>query len=434
VRFRGDEPLIVSEFGNWGLPDVAGLRRHYGGEPWWFETGLEWADGIVYPHGIEERFKHYHLDRIFPTLSDLSAASQRLQFAGLKYEIEQMRRHPTIAGYVITELTDVHWECNGLLDMCRHPKLFYEAIGRINSDDLIIPHWRRVAFWEGEQGDVELLLSHFSMADLAGSRLEWRLDIAPDIAGSFAGLAPRPAAVTAVGVASFTVPAVERGTRARLEFRLFDAAGMLVASNEQELYFFPCQAAGPGAIKVYAPTLAWSLSELGYSLVDSPATADVVLVEELTDELRPYLLQGGRVLWLAESSQSRQTFAGHLNVVERKGSSWQGDWASTLSWIRQDRLFGALPTQGVVDFAFAGLTPEHVITGFSPDEFATDVYAGLFVGWLHKPVALVGERRVGEGRLMISTFRLSQRLTTHPAAAILLSHMLSHMLTHRASP
>ena len=33
-----------------------------------------------------------------------------MQFVALKYEIEQMRRHPSIVGYVITEFTDVHWE------------------------------------------------------------------------------------------------------------------------------------------------------------------------------------------------------------------------------------------------------------------------------------------------------------------------------------
>ena len=88
------------------------------------------GDGVVYPHGIEQRFQRYHLDKVFPTLADLTAASQRMQFMALKYEIEQMRLHPSIVGYVITEFTDVHWECNGLLDMCRNPKIFHDVIGR----------------------------------------------------------------------------------------------------------------------------------------------------------------------------------------------------------------------------------------------------------------------------------------------------------------
>src|SRR5690606_33853845 len=121
---------------------------------WWFETGLDWGEGVVYPHGIETRFRQFHLDRIFPTLADLAKASQRLQLAALKYEIEQIRRHPTITGYIITEFTDVHWEANGLLDMARHPKHAYEALAQINSDDLILPDWKRLAFWAGERCDI----------------------------------------------------------------------------------------------------------------------------------------------------------------------------------------------------------------------------------------------------------------------------------------
>ena len=37
-----------------------------------------------------------------------------------------------------------------------------------------------------------------------------------------------------------------------------------------------------------------------------------------------------------------------------------------MSWIRQDKLFGGIPTGGTVDFAFADLTPETVIVGLTP--------------------------------------------------------------------
>ncbi len=119
------------------------LRAGYGGQdPWWFETGQEWGEGVVYPHGVEDRFKAFHLDKVFASLAELSAASQRMQFAALKYEIEQMRRYPNIVGYVITEFTDVHWESNGLLDMCRNPKAYYDKIGYVNSDNVIVPNRR----------------------------------------------------------------------------------------------------------------------------------------------------------------------------------------------------------------------------------------------------------------------------------------------------
>ena len=432
VRRRGSEPMIVSEFGNWGLPDVSKLRECYGGqEPWWFETGMEWSEGSVYPHGVEQRFKTWHLDKVFPTFSDLAEASQRMQFTALKYQIEQMRRNPSIIGYVITEFTDVHWESNGLLDMCRNPKTFYDAMADINSADAIVPDWKRVAFWEGERCEVRLALAHFSSLDLQGCRLEWHLDLWPEIGGAVENLMPQRAQIIDLSPVVFEVPQLKESVRARLELRVFDAAGAPVTSNHHEMYFFPRRAGAPLTSSIlWSPSpLGEKLRALGYSLTEDLALADLAVVEVMTDEMRQYVQRGGRVLWLAESKDSQQTYLDTLDLVPRQGHRWQGDWASNMNWLRHDRMFGQIPSDGTVDFAFADLTPEHVIVGLSPREFASDVHAGLFVGWLHHIVALIAERRFGDGRLMISTFRLREHLETQPVAAIMLRDMIAH-LTH----
>lgn len=432
VQRSGNEPMVVSEFGNWGLPDVAKLKACYGGrEPWWFETGIEWGDGVVYPHGVEQRYKAYHIDKVFPTVSDLSAASQRMQFTALKYEIEQMRRHPSIVGYVITELTDVHWESNGLLDMCRNPKAYFDVIRDINGADALIPvDWERIAFWEGERCEVRLALSHFSPHDLRDCRIEWNLDPFDDIRGMFTGVIAQRAQLTSAGTAVFDVPPLERSLRARLEMRLLDSAGRVVTQNHHELYLFPRlsgdmdgRVAAPGL-----PRLAARLASMGYEMVDAPADADLVVVESMTDEMRWYAQNGGRVLWLAESSESHQSHLGTLGIAQRHGRSWQGDWASSMSWLRQDKIFGDIPTGGTVDFAFADLTPEAVIVGLTPRDFAGNVHAGLFVGWVHHVVALVAERAVDRGRLMACTFRLRDHLGSHPVATIMMRDMIGRLV------
>jgi hypothetical protein len=436
VRRKGSEPMVVSEFGNWGLPDVEKLRQCYGGEPWWFETGIEWGDGVVYPHGIEQRFKAFHLDKVFPTLADLSAASQRMQFTALKYQIEQIRRYPAIVGYVITEFTDVHWESNGLLDMCRNPKAYFDVIGQVNSADAIIPtDWERIAFWAGERCEVRLGLSHFSSLDLRGSRVEWSVDFSPGLRGRFDGFRAERAQLTNVGTVVFEVPRVESAVRARLEMRLLTAAGEVVTYNHHELYFFPrlepaaltARVAAPGL-----PRLAARLASMGYELVDDLEEADLVVVEEMTDELRAYGQHGGRVLWLAESPDSQQAHLGPISIAQRHGRSWQGDWASSMSWIRQDKIFGGIPSGGTVDFAFADLTPETVIVGLSPRDYAANVHSGLFVGWVHHIVALVAERPIDRGRLMICTYRLRDHLGTHPVATIMMRDMIARMAKARA--
>jgi hypothetical protein len=429
VRRRGNQPLLVSEFGNWGLPDVGKLRAGYGGqEPWWFETGIEWGEGVVYPHGVEQRFKAFHLDNVFPTLADLAAASQRMQFAALKYEIEQIRRHPSIVGYVITEFTDVHWESNGLLDMCRNPKAYYDQIGSVNSDAVIVADAERVVYWEGQRCEVPLLLSHFAPEGLRGGRLEWRIDLWPAVGGSFAEIAAQPGQLASIGTLAFEIPPLERSARARLALRLFDKQGVLLAANDHEFYAFPRAAAQPAAMPIWAPAgLAQQLGALGYQLVDDLAQAQLAVVDTLTDDMRWYLQRGGRVLWLDATSEAQQTSLSGLGIAARRGRSWQGDWASSMSWIRQDRMFTHIPSGGLVDFAFADLTPDHVIVGLSPRDFAADVHAGLFVGWVHHSVGLIAERRFGAGRLLASTFRLRAQLHATPIAQIMLGDMIEYL-------
>lgn len=421
VRRRGDEPLLVSEFGNWGLPNVDALLTGYGGEPWWFETGLEWGEGVVYPHGIQARFGQYGLDRVFGSLQQLTAASQELQFAGMKYEIEQMRQHSSIQGYVITELTDVHWECNGLLDMLRNPKIYFERFAAINADDVLIPVWERLAIGCGETCRMPVLFSHYSPRDMTGAVLEWQLRYEQRfMAGQVLPEQPLARyAVHGLGVVAFEAPRVSQPTRAQLILRLGRGSETL-ASTEQELILVPDFHLTLNAGPVYAPDLAQVADGMGIPLAAGLSQARLAIVTALDDACREFILEGGKVLFLAENENALQTVIHGLQIIPRAGSPWQGDWASSLGWHR----LTSIPTRSVVDFAFAGLTPEQVIRGLSAHEFAQHVYAGLLVGWLHKPVATIARKRLGRGEVLISTFRLHQHLQTNPLAGWIFKELL----------
>jgi hypothetical protein len=240
---------------------------------------------------------------------------------------------------------------------------------------------------------------------------------------------PERAQLTNLGTAVFEVPKVEHSVRTRLEMRLLSASGELVTRNHHELYFFPRLMTNGRPLKISVPglpRLAAKLTSMGYELSDE-LSADLVVVERMTDDLRWYAQNGGRVLWLAESPESQQAHLGAISIAQRQGRSWQGDWASSMSWIRQDKIFGDIPTGGTVDFAFADLTPETVIVGLSPRDFAANVHSGLFVGWVHHIVALVAERPIDRGRLMICTYRLRDHLGTHPVATVMMRDMIARM-------
>jgi hypothetical protein len=232
-----------------------------------------------------------------------------------------------------------------------------------------------------------------------------------------------------MGTVVFDVPRVDKALRARLEMRLISGSGELVTRNHHELYFFPRSETADPPLKISAPglpRLSARLSDMGYELTDE-SSADLIVVETMTDELRWYTQNGGKVLWLAESPDSQQAHLGAISIAQRHGRSWQGDWASSMSWIRQDKIFGGIPTGGTVDFAFADLTPETVIVGLNPRDFAANVHSGLFVGWAHHIVALVAERPIDRGRLMVCTYRLREHLGTHPVATVMMRDMIARL-------
>src|SRR5215213_3850037 len=427
---KGDEPLLVSEFGNWGLPDVQKLYEGNGGSaPWWFDTGLEWSSGVVYPRGIERRFREYHLNLVFPSLTALTEASQRLQLDALKFQIENMRAHASIQGYVITELTDVHWESNGLLDMYRNPKVHYSLLNQFNADDVLIPVWDQLAYSAGQTCGMKILLSHYSAIEIKEARLEWQVSSEEfSVRGvQLPASESLPFGITELGFVSFETPLVENPMAARLEVKLFDGE-RLIASTEQEIYVVPAPAQSGEGQLVFSPDLQEPLKKLGYSLTDDLSQARLAVVTKLDDSFRGFILRGGQVVLLAENEDALQMHIPYVDIKEREDTAWQGDWASTFGWHR----FEKIPTGGTVNFAFAGLTPEHIIGGFSPRDFAFNVYAGLFVGWLHRPVPTIARRSVGQGEVLISTFRLSKNLETNPLAMYLFAELMTLVKTSEA--
>src|SRR4029453_4703528 len=95
----------------------------------------------------------------------------------MQYEIGKLRRHDSIAGYVVTELTDAYWEANGLLDAMRGPKVYHERLAGLFSPDAIHADLARRDFFGGELLTAELSLAAYGPAT-AGGEVRWALEVA----------------------------------------------------------------------------------------------------------------------------------------------------------------------------------------------------------------------------------------------------------------
>ncbi|HRX66284.1 sugar-binding domain-containing protein [Mesotoga sp.] len=147
-------PLVVSEFGNWSLPPEIWLRKKE--KPYWFNHMFNDVP-MTKPEGALERFDNSEISKEY-SYRELFELSVENQEENLNIEIDKMRLHENIRGFVITELSDVFWECNGLLDFDRNFKIDPERMRAILDNDLFVPLLDKEELWIGEEVNLGIFL------------------------------------------------------------------------------------------------------------------------------------------------------------------------------------------------------------------------------------------------------------------------------------
>ena len=424
------EPLIVSEFGMWGLPDPALLRDAQGRDPWWMAYGSTWADGTALPQGIETRFAELGLSQVFGSFTGFIEAVQWHQYANLKYQIEAMRAHAPIAGYVITELADVHWEGNGLMDMARNPRVFAKALPAFNADVVIVPGMAQHSIRAGQAVAFELKIATGGQSLPAGCRLGWQF------AGANGSIEVPPTGPMQVVSLPFktNVPLDAKSAVATARFTVHAPDGGILSQNSKAVSVYADRIARKVRFAADDDVLAERLVAFGHTQ-SSLADADVFVTHELDATTVEAIHGGQRVLQIVDKAAGRLrddipardgpmtlpiedvkggfasgpyfTFPGY-QLNDRHKSIWRGDWVGNFSWLRRDGVFSHLPGDPMFDLSFSRVVPTQVMSGFRPWEFQGRVHAGVVVGWAHKPGAFVIEKRLGTGKFVASTFRLMQ--------------------------
>ena len=426
----GKEPLVVSEFGNWGLPL---LPKNL---PWWFARAFGDRE-VTRPAGVFDRFREFRLGAVFPNYDALAIATQWHQFLSLKHEIEEIRRYASIQGYVITEFTDINWEANGLLSMWRQPKVYAAELAKLQQPDVIIARTNKKNFTSGEPIQLEVLFSHYSKRDLQGARI-----VSMNGAGKRLGAQPvsvtiAPASVTSVLARTHTAPDVTTPQRHVIRVQLLDKAGVLIAENSATVFVYPKSRPAVQVRLRFANTGSGSelkpaqMSAAGYTILDQSdaASGQLMIAHKLDEKVEQYVRNGGRALVLANSKDALPT--GVLKVTPRAGSDLDGNWVTNFNWVRTDSPsspFRALAFTKILGFESENVVPLFVIQGIKGANY-DDVLAGIFYGWLNNNAALAAQMRVGNGALLLTTFRFDE-YGKDPYA----THLLDSLIRYVSGP
>jgi hypothetical protein len=239
--------------------------------------------------------------------------------------------------------------------------------------------------------------------------------------------------VRSAGQVSFTVPDCLGPALKRLVFELRDRHGNPLAANHLDLAIYPARRVSPilreARLFVPLPDLAGILSALGYALAENIQAASAVITDILDGPTLAYLAQGGRVLLLADRGNGPETVMPTVRRIRRAGTLWCGDWASSFTWLNRRGALARFPGGPLIDHSFDRVIPDYILTGFREWEFASLVQAGMFVGWVHKPAVVVGERYYGEGKAVLNAFHLADEdLGSDPTATNLLDELIERTL------
>jgi glycosyl hydrolase family 2 len=428
----GKEPLIVSEFGNWGLPRLPEKL------PWWFDRDFGGRE-VTRPAGAFDRFREFKFDRLFKDFDALAVESQWHQFISLKHEIEEMRRHASIQGYVITEFTDINWEANGLMDMWRNPKVYAAELAKIQQPDVILARLPKRNYTSGERVEFQTMISHYSGKDLNGAQVRWSADSGAK--GQFQVARPIDrASVAELEAVSFAAPKTDHTRRERLLIEMRGRDGSLIAENSCELFIYP-NPDPPKAtlITFYDPAgagqkLVSSLAAAGYKILPdaSGENSSVMIATKFDEKVKRYLESGGRAIALADSKDALPDNL-TIKIKPRAGSDLDGNWVTNFIWVQADvPPFKEAAITKLLGFESASAIPQFIIQGIQAKDFS-DALSGIFYGWLNNNAALAAQMRVGGGKLFLTSYRFGE-YGSDPYATRLLDSIIRYVSGPNFSP
>ncbi len=265
-------------------------------------------DARMEKYGIRENF------------DELYALSLDHAMVHRKVTLEQTRSFPEICGYNITSIRDVPIATSGLFDDFMEPKFDPAAMRAINGDVMLLPAWDLSRVWINADRvrskerynyvsespySLHVLVSNYGAQPIDSGILAWQLQLNEEnvISGTIPICKSIPQGeVAEAGYIRFQLPKVTRPATYILHVDL--EAGMVKAENDWPVFVYPALQPPQGNFAVYDPcNLFFTLErEVPFTLLKSdgpiPEGTQVVITSLLTDKIKEYMKNGGRVFLL----------------------------------------------------------------------------------------------------------------------------------------
>ncbi|PPA70492.1 glycoside hydrolase family 2 protein [Jeotgalibacillus proteolyticus] len=448
--YSQNEPILVSEFGMWGLPDINKMKEYYQGiEPWWFVNQGDGThqDDYKKPITALNNFSKFGIKQALGSIENTALISQRRMVRGVKSLIEEMRKRPQLGGYIVTELTDIEWETNGWLDFMRNPKEGFERLIDFNGPVCVMANLSARNCWTDDLVSIDLIIADDENLFDKG-RVKWEVvDENHLVMGELEGeldvtigserLIELPRAI------HFTVPSLKKSQMVKLMVT-FEAKDQVVARNEEELTFTSITGISipeqPVFLTDELKSLKLMMKEAGVPVSNEIKPQTVVITENLTPNVISHVRNGGHAVFLAEEGD-RISEKGQYTFRELSlGESWAR--ASSMNYV-DTNWFKGVPLQPEMGMEAEALYPDFIVpfadykkegtkrtvNMFGNPRLADEgtVISGYFQGWMGQNGGSVIHHQKGQGSILLVTWKLKHHYGKHPIATQLLNTMITNI-------
>lgn len=428
------------EYGIEGLEDSATMLRHYPKEWLPASPGAPWHPGKI-PFSQTYTMHHSWFDAE-ETMRAWIEASQRHQAWGVREMTRAFRRQSdrivSTAVHLLIDAWPAGW-MKTLVDVDRRPKPAYfefkEALTPLMADI----RTDRLRYYAGEDLRLEFWVANDRRAEFERGRLVWEVLRGGARVFAQSDIARIPSYGAAFqGHFRWQTPALDKRERMTVRLGLLAPDGRLIHDTETEVEVFPAPvtaryASREVAIVGRAGGRAWKLAE---SLGAKPrllagAAATMVFVDSFDafDVARDAVLQAARngasVVFLEQSKNSEwnlgetavkvRTMGGKEFVSRKTGHALVAGFApfDFAYWYDPEKDYVEYVARSYVEGV--GLAPV-LITG--ENARPGDPYP------MHRSMSVVGEMKMGRGRLIFSELKTSGRIATEPVARAFFERIL----------
>lgn len=394
--------FYVSEFGDWGLPNMPHV-----------DDSVFWSYHNYYAQSVQN----------LPwckSQQDLIEGTQRYMGVSDKLQIEIFRSTDGVNGFCVTELTDIPWELNGLLDYRRNIKEGVSENFRIATQEVLpVIEFDYAGAESRQKMPINLHVHNSSSKDMA-------------VRASVQFKSSTPISIDLNLMANSVSHSMNLEVSSQIDFGLDELEITLfrdeikIAANSYKVPIYPILYADLGrSINMMSETGVEILKEIGF-VHDGNSQSYIVgenaLTPELGDVINARLHEGASVLVLAQSIGTSEFLPVDVGAI-----------SSTTEWGGTDFHFTTensevFPPNTILTIEDLNIRADVIFSRNGELAWPEVTYAGVFKP-LPRPRTgyILGRMNIGRGKLITCQYRLNEtrHLTSTQKIATLILNLVN---------